>query len=73
MSDRANSSFSLARKRPGAYFNDGKRTSWVQHDGSTPDADALLLEAIAAGRKAFFEVFNRDSKALREQAETQRG
>jgi hypothetical protein len=54
--------FKPAKSRPGAYFNDGHTTYWVQHDGTVPDASPLLIKAVNAARKAFLETYNGSPK-----------
>lgn len=55
--------FSLAISRPGAYFNDGEGTCWVQHEGGPRSIPSQkLIDAVKAGKKAFFESFTSENR-----------
>jgi hypothetical protein len=51
------SNFSLAKKRPGIYFNDGELTFSVQAPDKLNGKEGPLLEAIRAARAEFCRVY----------------
>lgn len=50
--------FSFAKRRPGAYFNDGEMIFSVQHDGTKPGPSPKLLAAVKAAKAEFLRVWH---------------